>query len=78
LISAAARLAVLPECIQLAAESASLFQDFLDARDALNLTSKNDRYYTDRREHLKTIKGRLREARKREQAHEETHQDEFS
>jgi len=66
------------ECIQLAAERNSLFQDFLDARDALVLTPKTDRQYENRREHLKTIEGRLREARKREAAHEETHQDKFS
>jgi len=66
------------ECIERAAETASLFQDFLDARDACNLTSKTDRQYADRRKHLETIKGRLREARKRESAHEATHQDEYS
>ena len=66
------------ECIRLAADRAAIFQEYLDAKDALVLTSKIDREYANRRKHLDAVKGRLREARKRENDHEQTHQDEFS
>ena len=66
------------ECIKLVAEWAALFQEYLDAKDALALTSKNDPRYAERRKLLASVTGQLREAGKREDAHEATHQDEFS
>jgi hypothetical protein len=66
------------ECLRLAAECNSRYQDYLDAKDALKLTRKNDRLYGERAKHLKTAIGRLREAHRRDSAHEATHQDEFS
>jgi hypothetical protein len=66
------------ECIRLAAETSAIFQEYLDAKDAVALTSKADRAYSEVRRHLTTVRGRLREARKREDAHEQTHQDVFS
>jgi len=66
------------ECIRLAAEREALFQDYLDAKDALALTLKTDPRYGERRKLLDSVSGRLREAGKREDAHEATHQDEFS
>jgi hypothetical protein len=65
------------ECVRLAADSAALFQDYLDAKDAVVLTPKTDRAYVERRKHLEVIQGRLREAWKRERSHEESHRDEF-
>lgn len=65
------------ECIRLAAESAELWREYLEAKDALALTSKNDRLYGERRKQLKSVVGRVREARKRDDSHEDTHQDEF-
>jgi hypothetical protein len=66
------------ECVRLAADCAALFQEYLDARDALALTPKNDRAYLEMRKRLDKVKGQLREARKRDSYHEGTHQDEFS
>ena len=66
------------ECTRLAAESAALFQQYLDAKDALTLTSKNDPARLERRKHLDRVSGQLREARRRSNLHEETHHDEFS
>jgi hypothetical protein len=66
------------ECVRLAAESAALFQDYLDAKDALTLTPKNDRAYSERRQHLDKVTGQLGEAQNREGVHESTHRDEFS
>jgi hypothetical protein len=66
------------ECIRLAAEYAARYQDYLDAKDALKLTAKNDLLYGERAQHLKSVIGQLREAARRDSAHEATHQDEFS
>ena len=66
------------ECVRLAAESAALYQEYLDAKDALTLTPKNDRAYLERRKRLDRVTGQLTEASKREGFHESTHQDEFS
>lgn len=66
------------ECVRLAADTAAIFQEYLNAKDALALASKADRTYSNTRKHLESTIGRLREARKRERAHEDTHQDEFS
>jgi len=65
------------ECIRLASEKAALYLAYQDAREAVKLTSKNDAAYGERAAHLKQVAGQWREARKREHAHEETHQDEF-
>ena len=66
------------ECIELAAERARLFQEYLDAKDAFALTPKNDPTYSERRKHLDKVTGQLTEAGRREDLHEATHQDEFS
>src|SRR5438874_13664864 len=66
------------ECTRLAAERAALYQQYLDAKDALTLTQKNAPDYPARRKHLDKINGQLGEARKREDWHEQTHQDKFS
>jgi hypothetical protein len=66
------------QCIRLAAEYSALFQQYLDASDALALTPKNDPGYAERRRDLNRVSGQLREARKRDDAHEMTHRDEFS
>ena len=42
------------------------------------LTSKNDPNYHERRRHLETVTGRLKEARNREKSHESSHNDEHS
>jgi hypothetical protein len=66
------------ECTRLAAEYAVLYQEYLAARDALTLTAKTDPAYSGRAKCLTKLRGQLREALKRDQLHEETHQDEFS
>ena len=66
------------ECIRLAAERTALFQEYLDAKDALALTAKNDDLYPERRKRLDKLTGQLNEAGKREDFHESSHQDEFS
>ena len=66
------------ECVRLAAERGALFQEYLDAKDALALAPKNDRMYAERRKRLDHLTGQLNEAGKREDFHENTHQDEFS
>ena len=66
------------ECCRLAAESAALNQEYLDAKDALALTPKNDHAYLEKRKHLDKLIGQLGEARKQEDFHESTHHDEFS
>jgi hypothetical protein len=63
---------------RLAAERAALSQQHLDAKDTLTDASKADPNYPTTRRNLDVVQGRLREARKQEDAHEETHQDEFS
>jgi len=65
------------ECYRLWTEKAALSQAYDDAREALKLTPKNHPAYGERNQQLKKVTGQLREARKREYAHEETHQDEF-
>jgi hypothetical protein len=42
------------------------------------MTPKDDRAYLERRKHLDNVEGQLREALRRDQLHEKTHQDEFS
>jgi hypothetical protein len=66
------------ECVKLAAESAALYQEFLNAKDLFKMTPKNDRAYLERRNHLGIVTGQLGEARKREDLHESSHQDRFS
>jgi hypothetical protein len=66
------------ECVRLAAESTAIFQEYLSAKDDLTMTPKDDRSYIEKRKHLDKVIGQLRESRKREDFHEETHQDEFS
>ena len=66
------------ECIRLAAEYNALYLTYRNAREALDLTDKHDPLYSERKRHLKETRGRLGEALTREQAHEATHQDEFS
>ncbi len=66
------------ECTRLAAETSALYQALLDAQDALAFTDKNHRQFVERRRALEQLRGQLREARKRDAAHEATHQDEFS
>jgi hypothetical protein len=61
------------ECTRLAAEHAALYQEYLDARDALTLTAKTDPDYSSRAKCLTKLRGQLREALKRDQLHEETH-----
>jgi hypothetical protein len=63
------------ECVRLATDRTALFQEYLDAKDALALTPKNDAAYAERRKQLDKVTGQLREARKREDFHESTHQD---
>ena len=63
------------ECVRLAAECSALFQAYLDAKAALALTGKNDPDYGERRKQLDTVTGQLKEARKREDFHESTHQE---
>ena len=65
------------QCIRLASEAEALYLAYQDAREALKLTPKNDAAYGERAAHLKKVAGQWGEARKRERAHEETHQDEF-
>ena len=66
------------ECIRLAAEYAALYLAYVNAREALALTHKNDPLYSERKRELEKTSGRLGEALKRVHAHEATHQDEFS
>ena len=66
------------ECVKLSAETSSTFQEYLSAKDELTLTSKIDAAYLEKRKHLDKVTGQLREARKREDFHENTHQDEYS
>jgi hypothetical protein len=47
------------KCVRLAAEYAALYQEYLDARDALALTPKNDRAFLERRQHLDKVTGQL-------------------
>ena len=42
------------------------------------MTPKDSPNYPERRMHLDKLRGQLREARRRDAAHEETHQDEYS
>jgi len=42
------------------------------------MTPKNSPDYLERRKHLDRLSGQLREARRRDAAHQETHQDEYS
>jgi hypothetical protein len=70
-----------PSCderIRLAADTAAVYQEYLAAKDALTLTPKESRDHPERRKHLDRVRGQLGEARKREDFHESTHQDEFS
>jgi hypothetical protein len=66
------------ECIRLAAEYEALYLAYVNAREALALTHKDDPVYSERKRELERSSGRLGEARKRDLAHEATHQDEFS
>ena len=65
------------ECIRLAAEYSAIYQEYLASRDELKMTPKNDPAFLGRRQHLDKVTGQLREAGRRDQLHEETHQDEF-
>jgi len=42
------------------------------------MTPKNDRTYVEKRKREEKLTGQVREAGKREDLHEKTHQDEFS
>ena len=66
------------ECVRLAAEDGALWQEYLASRDELKMTPKNDRTYLALRRHLDQVKGQWREAVRRSDLHEKTHQDEFS
>ena len=66
------------ECVRLAAESSALFLEYQAAKEALSITPKNDKAYLERRKHFDKVTGQHKEALKRENLHEETHQDEFS
>lgn len=66
------------ECVRLAAESDALVLERGAASEELKMTPKNDRTYAEKRKREERLIGHLREARKREDLHEETHQDEFS
>lgn len=61
------------ECIRLAADTAALFQEYLDAKDALTMTAKNDAAYVQRRKHLDKVTGQLTEAQKRQDYHDKMH-----
>ena len=65
------------ECVRLAAEYSALYQEHIAATEELKMTSKNDPEWLERRKHLDKVTGQMNEARKREQLHEETHQDSF-
>jgi len=66
------------ECVRLAAATQTLSLERKAAEDEFLMTRKNDPTYADRKKELDRIQGRLKEAMKREQQHEDTHQDEFS
>jgi hypothetical protein len=66
------------ECVRLAAEYEAFYQEWVASRDELKMTRKDDRAYLERRKHLDKVAGQLREALRRDQLHEKTHQDEFS
>jgi hypothetical protein len=66
------------ECARLAAESSALVLERSAASEELKMTPKNDRTYVEKRKREAKLIGQLREARKREDLHEKTHQDEFS
>jgi len=66
------------ECVRLAAECQAIFQEYLSAKDDLAMTLKNDPTHLHKRRHLDTVTGQLREAHKREDVHEKSHQDEYA
>ena len=66
------------ECVRLAAESSALFLEHSAASEQFRMTPQNDRTYVEKRKRVEKLIGQLREARRREDLHEETHQDEFS
>ena len=66
------------ECVRLAAECSALYLAYCGADEELMMTPKDSPIYQERRMHLDELRGQLREARRREAAHEETHQDEYS
>jgi len=66
------------ECVRLEADHQAVYLEYLSAKDDLTLTPRSDSGYLEKREYLDKITGQLRESRKRGQAHENTHQDEFS
>jgi hypothetical protein len=66
------------ECVRLAAESSALVLERSAVSEELKMTPKNDRTYVEKRKRKEKLIGQLREARKREDLHEKTHQDEFS
>ena len=66
------------ECVRLAAECSALYLAYRTADEELMMTSKNSPDYQERRKHLDRLNGQWREACRRDAAHEETHQDEYS
>ena len=58
------------ECARLREQSASLYADYVAARDDLAVTRENDPQFTAKRSELKRIQGRLRESYKLSRAHE--------
>jgi hypothetical protein len=66
------------ECVRLAAESSELALRRNAASEELRMTPKNDRTYVERRKREEKLIGQWREALKREDLHEKTHQDEYS
>ena len=59
------------ECIRLEIECTARFYEYQSAKDEFAMTSKKDDAYPQRKAELKRAVGRLREARKREDFHNE-------
>jgi len=64
------------ECVRLAGDCSAVYLAYRAAEEELMMTSKNSPDYLQRRKHLDKLSGQLRAARRRDAAHEETHQDE--
>jgi hypothetical protein len=59
------------ECVKLAAECSALYLAYCAAAEELTMTPKNSPDYLERRKHLDKLRGQLREARRRDAAHED-------
>jgi hypothetical protein len=64
------------ECARLRENSASLYAEFVAARDELAMTRKNDATHSSKRESLDHLSGRLRESYRKADFHRDQHPNE--